>query len=230
MENLAYSLFDYFEKAPYLVSFIAGILSFLSPCVLPLIPLYFFYITGFSANEIEKKGLNLQERLKIFFNSALFTAGFGIVFILIGLAAANIIGNIFQSRWVSMGAGIVIVLFGIHLGGFYRFKLLQQEKKLHLENVGSFLLGVSFALGWTPCIGPIYGTIVGMASTDLSKALWLMILYVIGFSLPFLLLSLFTIWTMRLIERFKGYLGIIEKGSGLLLIGVGIYLILKTFL
>jgi cytochrome c-type biogenesis protein len=94
--------------------------------------------------------------------------------------------------------------------------------------VGSFLLGVSFALGWTPCIGPIYGSIVGLASTDLSKALGLMVLYVAGLSLPFLLLALFTIWGMKVIERFKKWLGVIEKVSGGLLIAVGVYLLFKT--
>jgi len=228
MEQLSYSLFNYFDQMPYLVSFIAGLLSFLSPCVLPLVPLYFFYITGFTAGEIEKGGLSLRERVKIFINSLLFVAGFGVIFILIGLAAANIIGNFFQRRWVGVVAGIVIILFGLHLGGFVRFKFLQVEKKLHLENVGSFLLGVSFALGWTPCIGPIYGSIVGLASTDLSKALGLMVLYVAGLSLPFLLLALFTIWGMKVIERFKKWLGVIEKVSGGLLIAVGVYLLFKT--
>jgi cytochrome c-type biogenesis protein len=228
MEQLSYSLFNYFDQMPYLVSFIAGLLSFLSPCVLPLVPLYFFYITGFTAGEIEKGGLSLRERVKIFINSLLFVAGFGVIFILIGLAAANIIGNFFHSRWVGVVAGIVIILFGLHLGGFVRFKFLQVEKKLHLENVGSFLLGVSFALGWTPCIGPIYGSIVGLASTDLSKALGLMVLYVAGLSLPFLLLALFTIWGMKVIERFKKWLGVIEKVSGGLLIAVGVYLLFKT--
>ncbi|MRJ06692.1 MAG: cytochrome C biogenesis protein [Epsilonproteobacteria bacterium] len=230
MENLLYSLFNYFDKMPHLVSFVAGILSFLSPCVLPLVPIYFFYITGISTQELKNRPLNWQERVKIFINSLLFVAGFGVVFILLGLAAANIIGNLFNNLWVSVGAGIVIILFGLHLGGFLRFKFLQFEKRLHLQNVGSFLLGVSFALGWTPCIGPIFGTIVGIASTELNRALVLMVLYVLGLALPFLIMAIFTIWSMKIIERFKKHLGVIEKISGILLILVGVYLIVRKFI
>jgi cytochrome c-type biogenesis protein len=230
MENLLYSLFDYFDQMPYLISFAGGLLSFFSPCVLPLAPIYFFYITGLSAGELQERGLTLSERWQIFWNSLLFVAGFGTIFLLLGLAAANVIGNIFSSKWVAGVAGVVIILFGLHLGGFLRFRFLQFEKRLHLENVGGFLLGVSFALGWTPCIGPIFGTIVGLASTELERALPLMLLYIFGLALPFLLMALFTLWSFKLLDRFKKYLGVIEKVSGLILIGVGLWILIKPFL
>jgi len=226
-ENLSYSLFDYFDKMPFVVSYVAGLLSFLSPCVLPLVPIYFFYITGISAKEIQERGLSKKEKLKIFFNSLLFIAGFGIVFILLGAAAANLIGNIFANKWVNIIAGIVIVLFGLNVGGFIKFKFLQFEKRANFQNAGSFLLGVSFALGWTPCIGPIFGTIVGMAASEPAKSLAMMFLYTFGLATPFILMALFTVASLRVIEKMKRYIGIIEKISGILLIMVGVYIFYK---
>jgi len=227
MDNLVYSLFDYFDKFPFIVSFIAGLLSFLSPCVLPLVPIYFFYITGISAKELEEKTLTKKERLKIFFNSLAFIGGFASVFILVGVASANLIGNIFAYKWVNVILGIIIVIFGLNVAGFIKFKFMQYEKRLNLQNAGSFLLGFSFAFGWTPCIGPIYGTIVGMAATNPAKSFIMMFLYVLGLALPFILMSIFTIWSMKLINKAKNYMGIIEKVSGIILIAVGIYVIFK---
>jgi cytochrome c-type biogenesis protein len=227
MENLLYSLFDYFDKMPFVVSFIAGILSFLSPCVLPLVPIYFFYITGISAKEIEERSLDSKERIKIFINSLLFILGFALVFVLIGAAAANLIGNIFANKWINIIAGIVIVIFGLNIGGFIKFKIFQYEKRLNLQNAGSFLLGVSFAFGWTPCIGPIFGTIVGMAATEPAKSIIMMIIYSIGLALPFLLMAIFTVWSIKFIQKAKKYMNLIEKFSGILLILVGIYFIFK---
>ena len=229
LENLTYSLFDYFDKMPFIVSYIAGLLSFLSPCVLPLVPIYFFYITGISAKELKEKTLSKKEKIKIFLNSLMFIAGFSVVFILIGAATANLIGNIFANKWFNIIAGIIIILFGVHLGGFYRFRFLQFEKRLQLQNTGAFLLGFSFAFGWTPCIGPIFGTIVGMAASEPAKSVFMMILYTLGLATPFILMALFTVWSLNLIEKLKKFMGIIEKISGLLLILVGIYMIFKMF-
>jgi cytochrome c-type biogenesis protein len=215
---------------PFVVSYVAGVLSFLTPCVLPLVPIYFFYITGISAKEIQERDLSGREKFKIFLNSLLFIAGFGIVFILLGAAAANLIGNIFANRWVSIIAGIVIILFGLNVGGFVKFKFLQFEKRANFQNAGSFLLGVSFALGWTPCIGPIFGTIVGMAATEPAKSLVMMVLYTLGLATPFILMALFTVASLKLIEKMKKYMGIIEKISGILLILVGLYILSKGVL
>ncbi len=229
MENLVYSLFNYFDSMPFIVSLVAGLLSFFSPCVLPMVPIYFFYITGISAKELENRELTPKERLKILINSSLFIAGFALVFVLIGAAAANLIGNIFAYKWINIIAGIIIIIFGINVGGFVKFKFMQYEKKINFQNAGSFLLGVSFAFGWTPCIGPIFGTIVGMAATNPAKSITMMILYVIGLAIPFILMAIFTIWSMKLIERTKKYMGIIEKISGVFLIIVGIWVLFKGF-
>ncbi|QCT94355.1 cytochrome C biogenesis protein [Caminibacter mediatlanticus TB-2] len=228
MDNLVYSLFDYFDKMPFIISYIAGLLSFLSPCVLPLVPIYFFYIAGISAKELENKVLSKKEKIKIFIESLLFVLGFSIVFILIGVASAKLIGNIFAYKWVNILTGIIIIIFGIHLGGFYRFKFLNKEKRLHLENVGSFMLGFSFAFGWTPCIGPIFGTIVGIAASEPERAIFMMILYTLGLATPFILMALFSVISLKLIEKMKKYLGIIEKISGGLLIVVGLYFVFKS--
>ena len=229
MENMVYSLFNYFDSMPFIVSFVAGLLSFLSPCVLPMVPIYFFYITGISAKELENKTLSAKERIKILINSILFIAGFAFVFILIGAAAANLIGNIFAYKWINIIAGIIIIIFGINVGGFVKFKFMQYEKRVNFQNAGSFLLGVSFAFGWTPCIGPIFGTIVGMAATNPAKSITMMVLYVIGLAIPFILMAIFTIWSMKLIEKTKKYMGIIEKVSGVFLIIVGVWVLFKGF-
>ena len=229
MENVVYSLFNYFDSMPFIVSFIAGLLSFLSPCVLPMVPIYFFYITGISAKELESRELTKKERLKILINSILFIAGFAFVFVLIGAAAADLIGNIFEYKWINIIAGIIIIIFGINVGGFVKFKFMQYEKRINFQNAGSFLLGVSFAFGWTPCIGPIFGTIVGMAATNPAKSITMMVLYVIGLAIPFILMAIFTIWSMKLIEKTKKYMGIIEKISGIFLIIVGIWVLFKGF-
>jgi len=228
LENLTFTLFDYFDKMPFIVSFLAGLLSFLSPCVLPLVPIYFFYITGISAKELKEKSLTGKERFKIFVNSVLFIAGFASVFILIGAASANLIGNIFAYKWVNIVLALVIILFGINVAGFIKFNFLQYEKRLNLQNAGAFLLGFSFAFGWTPCIGPIFGTIIGMAATEPAKAVSMMVLYTLGLATPFILMALFTVWSMKLIDKMKNYMGIIEKISGFLLIIVGIYILFKT--
>ena len=227
MENLLFQLFDYFDKMPFIISYVAGFLSFLSPCVLPLVPIYFFYITGISAKEIKEKKLTKEEKIKIFLNSVLFIAGFGSVFILIGAASANIIGNIFVYKWVNILFAVIIILFGLNVGGFVKFRFLQYEKRLNLQNAGAFLLGFSFAFGWTPCIGPIFGTIIGMAATEPTKAFSMMFLYTMGLATPFILMALFTVWSMKLIEKMKKYIGVIEKISGGLLIAVGLYLLYK---
>jgi len=227
MENMLYSLFNYFDSMPFIISFIAGLLSFLSPCVLPLVPIYFFYITGITAKDLEERKLDKKEKLKILFNSILFVLGFALVFVLIGAAAANLIGNIFANKWLNILAGVVIIVFGLNIGGFIKFKVFQYEKRLNLQNAGSFLLGVSFAFGWTPCIGPIFGAIVGMAATEPAKSVFMMIIYSIGLAVPFLLMAVFTVWSMKFIEKTKKYMNYIEKFSGILLILVGIYFTYK---
>lgn len=227
--ELELSLFEYFDKMPFIVSYLAGILSFLSPCVLPLIPIYFFYITGISAKEIKEKNLTKKEKIKIFINSLLFVFGFSVVFILIGVASANLIGNIFAYKWINVLMALIIILFGLHVGGFLRFKFLEYEKRLNLQNVGSFLLGFSFAFGWTPCIGPIFGTIIAIAVINTTKSLLMMFLYSFGLATPFILMALFSVWSLKFIEKIKRYMGIIEKISAILLISIGIFLLFKNF-
>jgi len=228
MENLTFELFNYFDKMPFIVSYVAGLLSFLSPCVLPLVPIYFFYITGISAKEIKEKELTSKERIKILINSILFIAGFAVVFILLGAASANLIGNVFAYKWVNVLMALIIILFGLNVSGFIKFRFLQYEKRLNLQNAGAFLLGFSFAFGWTPCIGPIFGTIIGMAAVEPGKSLSMMVLYTLGLATPFILMALFTVWSMKLIEKLKKHMKIIEIVSGVLLIGVGIYMLVKA--
>lgn len=235
---MEYELLEIFDQMPFIVSFLAGLLSFISPCVLPLIPAYFFYITGISAIELEETKFSAKERLKIIYSSLLFIAGFSTVFILFGASLANLIGDVFGYTFEAFGkemklfeliAGLIIVLFGLNILGYLKITFLKMEKRYNPDSAAPFLLGVSFAFGWSPCIGPIFGTIVGMASTEPSSAIMMMVIYTLGLSLPFLLMALLTVQTFRLLNKMKKWLGVIEKISGIILVLIGIVVMFGGF-
>ncbi len=173
-------------KFPYLVSFAAGLLTFASPCVLPLIPIYISFITGVSVSEL--KGAEGSALLKTFLNALAFVIGFSAVFVLLG-ASASYFGALLGThkaliRWVG---GIAVIIFGIHLSGVYRIKFLYAEKRLDAGKfsggyLGSFLIGLAFAAGWTPCIGPVLSSILILASAQgtIYKGMLLLFLYSFG--------------------------------------------------
>lgn len=217
-----------FESAPLAVSLLAGILTFFSPCVLPLIPAYLSYISGVSIKELGHGKLSKTEKIKIFKTALMFVLGFGTIFMLLGVSMANLIGDIFAYDWVSYIAGGIIILFGLHIAGFITIPLLNYEKRAEFGSTKSatlfapFVLGVSFALGWTPCIGPIFAAIVSMAAQEPSKAVMLMGTYTIGLAIPFLAAAILTSSALEFFSRIKKHFGIIEKVAGILLIIVGI--------
>ena len=222
-------LFDLFEKLPYSISFLAGILTFLSPCVLPLIPPYMSYISGISIQELQNK--SLKNKIIIFQKALLFVLGFSIVFILIGISFNTLLGRILGNQIINYIAGGIIILFGIHFLGIIRFKILYKTKKLDsskLENIkilkfiSPFILGVVFALGWSPCVGPILSSIMVLSSTDKAGALGFMIVYASGLALPFLLTAFAIEKCFRLFDKIKKYARIIEISSGILLITIGV--------
>ena len=217
-----------FESAPLAVSLLAGILTFFSPGVLPLIPAYLSYISGVSIKELGHGKLSKTEKIKIFKTALMFVLGFGTIFMLLGVSMANLIGDIFAYDWVSYIAGGIIILFGLHIAGFITIPLLNYEKRAEFGSTKSatlfapFVLGVSFALGWTPCIGPIFAAIVSMAAQEPSKAVMLMGTYTIGLAIPFLAAAILTSSALEFFSRIKKHFGIIEKVAGILLIIVGI--------
>jgi cytochrome c-type biogenesis protein len=227
-------LFELFETAPYLVSLFAGVLTFFSPCVLPLIPAYLSYISGLTVKELSSEDVSLKNRLNILRASLMFVSGFGLIFILLGASMANLIGDIFAYDFVTYIAGAIIVIFGLHFMKVIDIKFLNYEARASFGDTDKkrsklmqiftpFLLGVSFALGWTPCIGPIFAGIVSMAAMDDSvKGLSLMIVYTLGLAIPFVVSALLTNKALGLFNRVKQHFRVVEIIAGLLLVIIGI--------
>ena len=213
-----------------MAAFLAGLLSFVSPCVLPLVPSYVTYITGLSLDQLKDSVQRHHFRPAIITNSLLFIAGFSVVFIAFG-ASASLIGQVltdYQSLIRKIGS-VLIILFGLYLLGIVKLPFLMAEKRIHLRSrpagyVGSFLIGAAFAAGWTPCVGPVLGTMLLYASTTdtLTDGVILLAFYSGGLALP---LFLAAIGIDRFLGYFKGsmaYLGAISAVSGVFLIVFGV--------
>ena len=209
-----------------LVAFGAGLISFLSPCVLPLIPGYISYISGNSLNElIEKKNINLIPII-------LFTFGFSIVFIIFG-AASTFLGqvllqNSFELRIV---AGLIIVILSLHIIGIINLKFLNYEKRIQTNTNTNFyspiLIGMAFAFGWTPCIGPILGSILVLAATEesINKGILLLISYSLGLALPFILSGYLIQKFLIFSKNFKKNINLISKTGGIILLITGVLIL-----
>ena len=204
----------------------AGLISFLSPCVLPLIPGYISYISGSSLNElIEKKNINLIPII-------LFTVGFSIVFIIFG-AASTFLGQILlqNSFELRIIAGLVIMVFSLHIIGIINIKFLNYEKRIDTNLSSNFfspiLIGMAFAFGWTPCIGPILGSILVLAATEesLSKGILLLSFYSIGLAIPFILSGYLIQKFLIFSKNFKKNIKLVSKIGGIILLITGILII-----
>ena len=214
--------------------FLAGILSFLSPCVLPLVPGYISFVSGVSIKELQE-----GEEAPVFFsrgkrsvlvNSLCFVAGFSIVFILLG-ATATWVGSflISQMSLLTKIGGLVIIFFGLFKMGLIRSLFFNRETRFHLKArkfgfVGAILIGASFALGWTPCIGPILGAILVYAGTleSVNMGILLLTIYSIGLGIPFLVTSFGINKFFRFFEKIKRHLGLIDKITGLVMVLLGL--------
>jgi len=211
------------------IAFVAGLVSFLSPCVLPLIPGYISMLSGVSMEELKANGAaGLGAR--IFSNSVAFVLGFTVVFVALG-ASATWVGSFLLGRKMlfNIVAGVIVVVFGIHLTGLIRIPLLYRDVRLHSAAprrglVGSFLLGFAFAFGWTPCIGPILAGILALAATrdTLFQGMFLLAIYSAGLAVPFLLTALGLSQFLKFYARFRRYLQAVEVASGALLIAIGV--------
>jgi len=224
------------------IAFSAGILSFVSPCVLPLIPSYMTYITGLSFQQIQQAHPDIKVRLTVFYHSIFFVLGFSAVFIGLG-ALAGLASAQFQTDlrvglvWVQRIGGILIFLFGVHLTGLFHFGVLLGEKRVHIHRkpsgfFGTFLVGIAFAAGWTPCIGPILGSILAMvagSSGGIGKGIFLLTAYSAGLGVPFLLAGLLFHSFLGFFNRFRKHIRITEILTGVLLMAVGICLFLDLF-
>jgi cytochrome c-type biogenesis protein len=211
-------------------AFIAGLLSFLSPCVLPLIPSFITYITGISFAELQADHPTHEVRRRTIIHSLLFIAGFTCIFVVLG-ASASFIGSFLQSHMYAIRkvGGILIILFGIHLSGLVPIDFLLGDKRFVVKNrpagyIGSFLIGVAFAAGWTPCIGPILASILMVAATEdtIWQGIALLFTYSLGLGIPFFLSALAMHQFLVIFNRFKKYIRMFEITTGIFLIIVGI--------
>lgn len=217
-------------------AFAAGLVSFLSPCVLPLVPGYISMISGVSVDEL-KAGENPHLLGKILFHSVLFIAGFSVVFITLG-ASATWLGQVLLSRMSLLYkvGGIIIIVFGLHLTGLLKIPFLYTDKRFHsvgkpASAAGAFLIGLAFAFGWTPCIGPILAAILGMAASQdtIGSGVLLLALYSLGLAVPFLLTSLGINQFLGFYKRFRTHLHQLEVFSGVVLIILGAMIFTNQF-
>jgi cytochrome c-type biogenesis protein len=208
------------------IAFGAGLISFLSPCVLPLIPGYISYISGSSLNElIEKKNINLVPII-------LFTVGFSIVFIVFG-AASTFLGQVLlqNSYELRIAAGLVIVVLSLHIIGIINLKFLNFEKRIHTNKNTNFyspiIIGMAFAFGWTPCIGPILGSILVLAATEenINKGIFLLVSYSLGLALPFILSGYLIQKFLIFSKNFKKNINLVSKIGGIILLITGILIL-----
>lgn len=218
------------------IVFLAGIASFLSPCVLPIVPAYLSLISGLSFEQLQEQGALKAARWRLIISALAFIAGFSVVIIpLFGTMASLINGSVDGTakdviRWVG---GIVVIVFALHLTGLVRINTFFKERRFHMNNsrlgvFGAFLIGAAFAFGWSPCIGPILGGVFTFASTSAANAnqAWgMLIAYTIGLAVPFLLSAVFVTFFMGALRKMTRHLRTVEITSGVLLMTMGILLI-----
>jgi len=224
------------QEVSIFIALAAGLLSFFSPCILPLVPSYITYITGASFNELTDSEASKRLKWTTIFHSVMFILGFSVVFILMG-ASASYLGQVLSryQHWIMKIGGILIILLGIHFI-FQFLPFLQIERRIHMKEkrlgyFSSFVVGVVFAAGWTPCIGPILSAILIYASTSQSFTTGIVLLafYSLGLAIPFFLSSLAFNLFLATFERIRRYMRVIVFVSGLFLIGIGILFLTDTF-
>jgi cytochrome c-type biogenesis protein len=217
-----------------LAAFAAGLISFLSPCVLPLVPGYVSLISGNTVEELRSKHRRLRT---VLLNSGMFIVGFSVVFILLGAVASGL-GQLVRQYYAVLArvAGLVIIVFGLHLSGILQIRALLADKRFHevprgSSPWGSFVVGFAFAFGWTPCIGPILAGILALAASTetIMRGIGLLAVYAAGLAIPFLLTSLAIDRFLHFYQRFQKHLRKVEVASGALLIVLGVLIFTRQF-
>jgi cytochrome c-type biogenesis protein len=212
-------------------AFLAGLLSFLSPCVLPLVPPYLCYITGYSLEELSaKRGAGTGRTVEIFLAGLLFVAGFSAVFVALG-ATASVVGQVLREHMglLAKVSGVLIILMGLHFLGLFKLSLLHRRAQYQHEVrpaglLGAFVIGAAFAFGWTPCIGPVLAVILAVAASteNIARGSILLTIYSAGLGVPFLAAALFVGHFLRFLRRFRHRVAMVEKVMGGLLVVTGV--------
>src|SRR5688572_19138774 len=208
----------------FAISFAAGLLSFLSPCVLPLIPSYVTFVTGLSLEDVQRA------RRVALVHSLLFVTGFTLIFLALG-ATATTLGRLmgYNREWVGRIGGVIVIALGLYLLGVFNVGILSRERRLHIATkplgyLGTIFVGMAFAAGWTPCIGPILGAVLTYtaSSADLNRGLVLLFAYSLGLAVPFVAAALMVDRFVAVFERYRGGLIWMSRVAGVLLIAVGV--------
>jgi len=216
----------------YPLALIAGILSFISPCVLPLVPVYLGYLSGGSIS-----GAGAIPRHIVFKHALYFVGGFSAIFIILFGLPATLLGSLLQdySGWIAKIGGVIVILFGLHMWGVITIPWLNYSKQLELGAdmkpgfARSTLFGVTFAAGWTPCIGPLLGAVMTLAFTEPSQAVSYVAVYALGLAIPFLAAALMLTRATNFLHRINRYMRVVEYASGALMIAVGVLLFSGMF-
>jgi cytochrome c-type biogenesis protein len=225
------------ESLGVLVAFSAGLFSFLSPCVLPLFPSYLSFITGMSVDRLAGD-VAAGARSRVLLHSAAFIAGFTVVFVSLGASFSAAGQFLFGYRdWIRMAGGALIIVFGLYIAGFLRVGIFARTKQLQIRSkpagyVGSFAVGLTFAIGWTPCVGPILGSILTLASSDktVQQGIALLLAYSAGLGLPFLLSSIALGGFLRFFKKYRPFIPTVERVAGALLVAVGILVVTNYYI
>jgi cytochrome c-type biogenesis protein len=217
------------ESLGVAVSFSAGLFSFLSPCVLPLFPSYISFITGMSVADLAAD-LGATARRRVLLHALAFILGFSLVFVALG-ASFSAAGQLLLDYrvWIRRIGGLLIVVFGLYIAGLLKLGLLGRTQQWHLREkpagyLGSLLVGVTFAIGWTPCVGPILGAILSLASTtdNIQRGVGLLVAYSAGLGVPFFLSAMALGPFLRLFRRYRPFIPVVERAAGVLLVLVGV--------
>ncbi|MES3034228.1 MAG: cytochrome c biogenesis protein CcdA [Gemmatimonadota bacterium] len=213
------------------LAFSAGLLSFLSPCVLPLIPSYVTFITGLGLDDVTRS------RRTALIHGLLFVLGFTLIFLALG-ATATVLGRLLFSQrvWITRAGGLLLVVFGLYMAGVLRIGALDRERRVHLADkplgfLGTVLVGVAFGAGWTPCLGPVLGGILAYTSSvaDLQRGLLLLTAYSLGLGIPFIVSALMVDRFLGWFQRVRRHLGTVNRVAGALLVLVGLLMLTGAF-
>ena len=219
------------------VAFTAGLFSFLSPCVLPLFPSYLSFVTGMSVADLQAD-LSAAARRRVLLHAIAFVVGFSLVFVTLGVSV-SVAGQVLLDYrdWIRQVGGALIVVFGLYVAGLLNFGPFSRTRQWQLREkpagyVGSFLVGLTFAIGWTPCVGPILGAILSLAGTadTVGRGMGLLVAYSAGLGVPFILSAIALGMFLRLFKRYRPFIPIVERSAGVILVVVGVLVFTNYYL